>query len=163
LVHEKPDLAEEMTLKLSNLFRKTTKRDNATFYSLAEEMEIVKTYLEIEQIRFGTKLKYETHVNNDCLNAQVPKFIIQPLVENAIKHGTSKITENGFINVTAKCFANKLQISVHDNGPHFNITESAGYGLTSIQEKIKLIYGKNGELSIQNSPEKLITISIPYE
>ncbi|SOE19790.1 Histidine kinase [Spirosomataceae bacterium TFI 002] len=163
LVHEKPDTAEEMTMKLSALFRKTTSRDNSTFYSLEEEIDIVKTYLEIEQIRFGERLQFSTELDENSKKAKVPKFIIQPLVENAIKHGVSKITGKGIIKVNAYTDGKLLTIKVHDNGPQFKLGEHVGYGLTSIQEKLKLLFGEKAHFNINSNPIKEISIEIPYE
>lgn len=163
LVHEEADTAEEMTLKLSALFRKTTGRNNATYSSLDEELSIVKTYLEIEQIRFGERLSFSTTATQNSLSAKVPSFIIQPLVENAIKHGISKLTTKGEIEVNAESFGNNLVIRVIDNGPAFSVDSDHGYGLGSIQEKLKLLYGQQAKMELINEPQKEVRITLPFQ
>jgi sensor histidine kinase YesM len=161
LVHESPDTAEEMTMNLSALFRKTTGKNVETFCTLQEEIEMVQTYLSIEQVRFGERLHFEANIPDKCQNFKVPTFIIQPLVENAIKHGISSLVNQGIIKINAKYYNDLLEISVEDNGPDFELGENSGYGLTSIQEKLRLLYGNEGKLTIENSPQKRVIITLP--
>ena len=161
LVHEAPDTAEEMTMNLSALFRKTTGKNAETFCTLQEEIEMVQTYLSIEQVRFGERLHFEANIPDKCQNFKVPTFIIQPLVENAIKHGISSLVNQGIIKINAKYYNDLLEISVEDNGPDFELGENSGYGLTSIQEKLRLLYGNEGKLTIENSPQKKVIITLP--
>lgn len=163
LVHESPDTAEEMTMNLSKLFRKTTGKNSETFCTLEEEIELVKTYLKIEQVRFGNRLQFEANIPEKCKSHALPTFIIQPLVENAIKHGISGLTGQGIIGINARCEDNLLTISVADNGPDFELGENSGYGLTSIQEKLRLLYQDKGTISVHNSPQKEVVITLPIE
>jgi sensor histidine kinase YesM len=161
LVHESPDTAEEMTMNLSALFRKTTGKNSETFCTLQEEVDMVKTYLAIEQVRFGERLHFEANIPAECKQYKVPTFIIQPLVENAIKHGISDLVTQGIIKINAQCEGDLLEISVEDNGSAFELGENSGYGLTSIQEKLRLLYGDKGKLSLENSPRKRIVLTFP--
>lgn len=162
LVHEDPDKAEEMTLLLSKLFRYTTGRKNHDYFdSIAHELEMVQTYLQVEKVRFGERLQFEVEVQNPELNQlSVPKFILQPIVENAIKHGISRLADQGKIIVKIYEENGWLHLCVHDNGPLFSDTMGAGYGIRSIQDKMKLLYGNDAKLELHNEPHKSVNISI---
>jgi two-component system LytT family sensor kinase len=162
LVHEDPDKAEEMTLLLSKLFRYTTGRNNNDYFdSIANELEMVQTYLQVEKVRFGDRLQFEVEVTDQALNSlHVPKFILQPIVENAIKHGISKLADQGKIIVKIYEENKWLHLCVHDNGPLFSDTMGAGYGIRSIQDKLKLLYGDDAKLELHNEPVKSVNISI---
>jgi LytS/YehU family sensor histidine kinase len=161
LVHSDPDKAEEMTILLSKLFRYTTDRNNEHFSSIADELEIVKTYLSIEQVRFGDRLKFTTTLEKSLEDFQIPRLLLQPIVENAIKHGISKISGEGKIEVKIQEKEDKILLSVHDSGPLFPEEMASGYGLRSIQDKLKLIYGNDASLEIQNDEKyKAVLITI---
>ncbi|MCF2445588.1 histidine kinase [Dyadobacter sp. CY345] len=162
LVHEDPDKAEEMTLLLSKLFRYTTGRKNRDYFdTIDNELEMVQTYLQVEKVRFGDRLQFEVAVTNPELkNLQVPKFILQPIVENAIKHGIAKLADQGKIVVKIYEEEGWLHLCVHDNGPLFADTMGAGYGIRSIQEKLKLLYADDAKLELHNEPSKSVNISI---
>ncbi len=161
LIHEQPDLAEEMTIKLSKLFRYSLDTQDANFASVSEEMEIVKLYLDFEKIRFQHKLSIQIEVDTTLFDIRIPRFLIQPLVENSIKHGLNKLTLDGEIKI--KCWKEKenLLMSIHDNGPAFDATYQAGYGLQSTFDKLNLLYDDNYELQINNGTYKEVLISIP--
>ncbi len=161
LVHENADKAEEMTMLLSKLFRYTTGRDGSYFSTLAEELEMVKTYLRIEQVRFGDRLHFAVNVTDAALNElQLPQFLLQPIVENAVKHGISKRADSGTITVTIFEHDAWLHLTVADNGPPFPDTMGGGYGLKSIQEKLLLLYGPDARVEFQNEPTKQMMILV---
>ncbi|WP_051350224.1 histidine kinase [Dyadobacter alkalitolerans] len=162
LVHEDPDKAEEMTLLLSKLFRYTTgRKTNDYFDTIENELEMVATYLQVEKVRFGERLRFTVEVTDPALKElHVPKFILQPIVENAIKHGVAKLAEQGAIVVRIYEEDEWLHLCVHDNGPPFSETMGAGYGMRSIQDKLKLLYGDAARLELHNEPRKSVNISI---
>jgi two-component system, LytTR family, sensor kinase len=162
LVHVDPDKAEEMTLLLSKLFRYTTgRKTNDYFDTIENELEMVRTYLQVEKVRFGDRLLFTTEVTDEALKElQVPKFILQPIVENAIKHGIAKVAEQGKIIVKIYEQDGFLHLCVHDNGPLFPETMGAGYGIRSIQDKLKLLYGDDAKLELINVPLKSVNIAI---
>jgi len=163
LIHDNPDKAEEMTIQLSKLFRATTGRSDKSYHSIAEELDIVKSYLSIEQMRFGDRLKYSINLEPGLENIKIPRFLLQPIVENAIKHGISKITEHGIIDVKISKEQDLVVFEIHDNGPAFKEDLSGGYGLRSISDKLQLIYGNTANLQIQNNDHKAIIIKVPTE
>jgi hypothetical protein len=158
LIHENPDQAEDMTIELSRLFRATTGRKNESYHSIQEELELVKSYLAIEKMRFGERLSYEINVEPELNEHKIPRFLLQPLVENAIKHGISKIARDGEIKIDIGSQDEKIKITIHDNGPDFGEAMSGGYGLKSVQDKLDLIYEGKASLEIENSPTKQLTI-----
>ncbi|HEV7382408.1 MAG TPA: histidine kinase [Dyadobacter sp.] len=162
LVHDNPEKAEEMTLLLSKLFRYTTGRKTDDYYdTISNELEMVQTYLLVEKVRFGDRLKFTVEVSDPVLNSlYVPKFILQPIVENAIKHGVSKLADLGAIKVKIFEKTDWLVLCVQDNGPAFSEEMETGYGIRSIQEKLKLLYGQDGKIELLNEPDKSVTISI---
>lgn len=161
LVHENPDQAEEMTLLLSKLFRYSTGRDGELFGTLSDELEMVSTYLQVERVRFGSRLTFSVDVAHPALNElRLPQFLLQPIVENAIKHGIAKRADSGRIDVRIYEKNGELHLCVHDNGPAFPDDMSGGYGLRSIQDKLKLLYSDDVRVELQNWPVKQVLISI---
>ncbi len=161
LVHSDPDKAEEMTILLSKLFRYTTDRNNEHFNSIADELEIVRTYLSIEQVRFGDRLTFAVELEKGLESFQIPRLLLQPIVENAIKHGISKSSDAGKIEVKIYEKGNQIMLSVHDSGQLFPEEIASGYGLRSIQDKLRLIYGNDANFEIQNDTQyKAVVIAI---
>lgn len=161
LVHSDSDKAEEMTLLLSKLFRYSTGRDGELFATLADELEMVQTYLQVEQVRFSNRLTFSVEIADPALNQlKLPQFLLQPIVENAIKHGIAKRADVGRIDVRIYEKDDDLHLCVHDNGPAFPDDMSGGYGLRSIQDKLKLLYGDDARVELQNWPIKQVLLSI---
>jgi two-component system, LytTR family, sensor kinase len=165
LVHENPAQAEEMTLLLSKLFRYSTGRDGGIFTTLADELDMVRTYLRVEQVRFGDRLRYAVEAYDPALDSlPIPQFLLQPLVENAIKHGIAKRADGGCIRVGIEQKMETgnpwLWLTVHDNGPAFADDLGGGYGLRSIQEKLRLLYADDARLDLRNVPEKAVCIGL---
>jgi sensor histidine kinase YesM len=158
LCWKNPEKAERMALNLSRLFRYTINRENTDFNLLKNEIEIVNLYLTIEKERFEDNLNFQIVYDKDLENISIPKFILQPLIENAIKHGIAKTTTNGFIKLTIKRVKNNLEIKVFDNGPDFPVNLNSGYGLQSIHDKLDILYPKKYSIELQNGIEKNITI-----
>ena len=161
LAHKDTDKTEQMALSLSDLFRYTVGQKNKNFSSIAQEVEMVKHYLEIEQIRFGDRLAYSIEVENDIENQKIPRFILQPLVENAIKHGISKIEGKAMVAVTITSKEHLLIISVIDNGPDFPSGLLNGHGLQTVYDLLRLHYHEKASVNWINEPQKQIRISIP--
>ncbi len=165
LVHENPDKAEMMTVLLSKLFRYTTGRtDDEYFDTIANELEMVDTYLQIEQVRFGDRLNFTVQVDDPALKAlTIPKFLLQPIVENAIKHGISKLPKEGKIRVHIYEEGIWLYLCVQDNGPAFREEGVSGYGLRSIRDKLRLLYQDDASVEMHNLSAKHVCVRIKRE
>jgi sensor histidine kinase YesM len=161
LIHEDADRAEEMTLKLSKLFRYSINSQQQNMARVCDEMEIVNTYLDIEKVRFGDRIDFSTIVDEALNHHMVPRFLIQPLVENALKHGLHHVPQNGILNIALRKQQERLIIEVTDNGQPFPQELELGYGLQSTYDKLALIYGENYEIQLINSPKKHLFISLP--
>ena len=161
LAHSNPDKTEKMALSLSDLFRYSINRKDEHMSSIKEEVDIVRSYLEIEQIRFAERLSFKIEVDKTLENMSIPRFILQPLVENAIKHGVSNIEGEGVISISVMKNEEMLLITVSDNGPAFPEGLVSGYGLQSLYDLLKLTYGEKAEVNWRNDPEKFIRVTIP--
>ena len=160
LAHSDADKTEKMALSLSDLFKYTINRKDKSTSTLKDELEMVQNYLEIEQIRFGNRLEFTFNVDESLLNEEIPRFLIQPLIENAVKHGIYKKEGKGIIKLNIQKTANSFEIHVLDNGPNFTEGLISGLGLKTVSDLLRLTYGENASLNWQNTPEKSITISI---
>ncbi|SHJ38870.1 Histidine kinase [Hymenobacter daecheongensis DSM 21074] len=160
LVTLDPARAEEMTLLLAKLFRYTTSVANSPLNSVHDELDIVRTYLDIEQVRFQERLTYSVQVSPGLDRLLIPRFLLQPLVENAVKHGISRLADKGHIHVSIARQGPEILLAVHDNGPTFPDDFLPGYGLQSIQDKLRLLYGPQAALTIHSHPRKQVQIAI---
>lgn len=161
LIHEDPDKAEDMTIKLSKLFRYSINTMQENFCTVSEEIDILNTYLAIEKVRFGNRIQFEINHLPSLANKMIPRFLLQPLVENALKHGLKDRHQGGKLEVSIKEENNYLEIKVADNGVPFPDELVAGYGMQSTFDKLQLLYKDNYDLKINNQPTKNIQISIP--
>jgi len=149
---------ERMALSLSKLFRYTINKEGNDFNSLKNEIEIVGLYLAIEKERFGEHLNYQFEYNNGIENILIPKFTLQPFIENAIKHGIAKLPHGGNIKLTIEKTENQLKIKVYDNGPDFPVNLISGYGLQHIYDKLDILYPKRYAIELYNGVEKNIAL-----
>lgn len=160
LAHTDANKTEKMALSLSDLFRHSINQKEKKTNTLGDELSLVRNYLEIEQIRFGDRLQFSIDVEPDLLSLEIPMFILQPLVENAIKHGISKIEGLGEIALNIVKKDRGILISVQDNGPDFPEGLVSGHGLQTVYDLLRFSYGDKTEISWHNQPKKEITIFI---
>jgi two-component system, LytTR family, sensor kinase len=152
--------ARRMTVALADLFRYSINQNDHNYSTIKEELEMTEVYLEIEKIRFEDKLNYSISSSNDVNHYLVPRFMLQPIVENAVKHGlkvTGKMTE---INIEVKNGNGNLEILVGDNGPAFPEELTPGYGVKSIYDKLDLLFPNEYEIHFANQPKKGVSIYI---
>jgi sensor histidine kinase YesM len=161
LIHEDADKAEDMTLKLSKLFRYSINSQQENMASIKEEIEIVNTYLDIEKVRFGDRINFMMQIAPEVKDLRIPRFLIQPLVENALKHGLNNKADHGVLQIIANRDADNISITIADNGVPFPDDINMGYGLQSTYDKLSLLYGDNYRIHISNHPQKHIKITIP--
>jgi two-component system LytT family sensor kinase len=160
LIKDDPEKAETLTILLSKFFRFTLDKDSSTYHTVKDELEIVKTYLEMQKIRYSEKLDCVYEVDADTLNQRIPSFIIQPLVENAVKHGIEQSVKQGYIGL--KIFQDKesITIRVKDSGPGFPESFNPGVGQKLIINKLNLLCKDRYGFIFQNSPEKYVEVKL---
>lgn len=161
LIHEDADKAEDMTLKLSKLFRYSINTQQENMAGINEEIEIVNTYLDIEKVRFGDRINFIIKVAPEVAGMYIPRFLIQPLVENALKHGLNNKTDNGLLQIEIDREGEDIAITISDNGQPFPDDINMGYGLQSTYDKLALLFGDAYRIQISNHPQKHIKITIP--
>ena len=152
---------QKMAYSLSDLFKYSINKKDKKTNTIKDEVEMVKTYLEIEKIRFEDRLQFTFDVDISIESKEIPLFLIQPLVENAIKHGVSKNIGQGKINLKIEKKENSIFIAVYDNGPDFPEGLISGHGLQTVYDLLRLNYKDNASLNWTNTPEKMIFIQIP--
>jgi signal transduction histidine kinase len=154
-VERDPKLTRRMIEHLGDLLRRSLETKDRQEVPLAEEMEFLAPYLAIQKIRFGEKLKIEMQIEPEVQNAFVPSLLLQPLVENAIRHGISPRASAGAVIVSARRMDDQLEISVQDDGvglpPGWTLESSAGLGLSVTRERVKSLH-PNGESSFAVRP-----------
>jgi sensor histidine kinase YesM len=160
LAHVNADQTEHMALSLSKLFRYSINKEQSDWTTLKEELEMVKIYLDVEKVRFGERLVYSVEIDKELEEQQIPRFIIQPLVENAVKHGISKLVEGGEIKVSITKEGNNIFIAVADTGNPFESDLTPGFGLQSIYDKLEILYGDKFEMNFENNPQKRVTLKL---
>ena len=155
---------EKIILNLSDIYRKTLMMPDNTLVSLKEELTLVKEYLEIEKVRIGERLRYSFHVDKKLEAFRLPPMIIQILVENAIKHGLTPKKEGGEVSIKVLRQNGKIILDVTDSGVGLDSSKSTeGFGLTSIQQRLKLIYeNAKMEISTLASGGTQVRILLPY-
>ena len=156
------DGARHMVLNLAEIFRYFLQSDR-TFVPLAREMQIVRAYLEVEQLRLGDRLKVDFHVDEAALDVPVPVLSVQPLVENAIKHGIAPSAEPGYVHVRIELPGEKLRIIVENSTNQAPAeTAGAGVGLQNVRRRLEICYGPGATLRLAPDLQKTIAeISIP--
>lgn len=145
--------ARRMVLNLAEIFRYFLQSDK-TFVTIAEEMQIVRAYLEVEQSRLGDRLRVEIHVDDAALPAPIPVLSIQPLVENAIKHGVAHRTEPGYVRIEAACQPDGLRIIVENSrAPGGKTVSGTGVGLQNVRRRLEICYGAGSDLRLDFQAE----------
>ena len=155
LVHYRPEKADEAIEQLAQVFRYTLRKSDNEWAPLCEEIEFVTAYLRIEQARFGDRLHVEFEVDPAAAHVAIPAMSIQPLVENAIKHGVSAVEAPGIVRVHAALDAGRLRLEVSNSGPGFPPDFSLengceGHGLRNVMERLRGYYGDAARLSWEN-------------
>jgi two-component system, LytTR family, sensor kinase len=152
--------ARKMTVALADLFRFSINYSNHNYSSVKEEVEMAEVYLEIEKIRFEDQLNYSVDIDPEANHYLVPRFVLQPIVENAVKHGlkvTGRMTQ---IQLEIKKENGGLIMNVIDNGPRFPEELSPGYGVRSVYDKMELLFPNQFEILFQNEPRKQVSLHI---
>ena len=160
-----PLKAREMIVKLSDFMRYSLSSRNEQPVTLGNEMESLRLYLEIEKVRFGSRLKIEEDISPDCMPALMPGMLLQPLYENAVKHGVYESTEEVTIKTTAVKEDNKVVIAVKNNVDTDSVVtkKGAGIGLKNVSSRLELFFGDEADMSVNRSEESFtVTVRFPY-
>ncbi len=167
LLYQDINAADKMLSRLGDFLRMTLKRTATQTALLDAEMAFLKAYLDIEQIRFQNRLAVYFEVSPDVLAAEVPSLILQPIVENAVKHGLSETISGGEIVIKAHKLRERLKIIIQDNGAGWRSTtpHREGIGLSNVQARLTKMYGDSASLTIESLPESgtSVTIELPFK
>lgn len=157
LIDEEPSLAKKSVTQLSNLLRNTLKTGIKEKIQLQYELTIVNDYIALEKIRFEERLNWEEDIDSNLLNFELPPLLLQTLVENAVKHGISKLEEGGKICLKAYLKGNFVVFEVINNGIYDPGYSSSGIGLENTKKRLQILYGPNAKLTISQDKDKVIT------
>jgi two-component system LytT family sensor kinase len=168
LVREhKNDTAVSSIVQLSDFLRRIVSQPPRAEVSLQAEVELTQLYLHVQQLRFAERLQTSMDVPEQLRHAQVPSLLLQPLVENAIKHGIAKRARGGLIRVAVSRSDTRLNLSVYNDGPALTATSSSGntgVGISNLRARLKILYGEASALILRNEPPDgvQVLVTVPY-
>ncbi|MDB6064184.1 MAG: signal transduction histidine kinase, LytS [Pedosphaera sp.] len=169
LLRRDPIVAEEMLTSLSDLLRLALSQSDKQQIPLREEMQLLDRYLEIQQMRFGDRLRCEQDIDPALLDNPVPALLLQPLVENAIKHGLEPSSQPGLVRIVAVVKGDRLVLSVEDNGVGLGkgrqTRATSGVGLSNLRARLEALYGERYHVALCELPEGGVAarIEIPLD
>ncbi len=167
LIDENPEKSKQAVNQLSNILRSSLATGKKGLTRFEDELKIVKDYIGLEQIRFEERLKAAFEIDDESLDFLVPPLMVQTLVENGIKHGVSKLTKGGSIQLTTTVVNDRLKIQVRNSGVYMNgerRKNASGLGLDNTTQRLKLIYGDEATFKILTEKNNfvLVEIEIPH-
>jgi len=171
LLDEDVEAADEMLTRLGDFLRLTLENSGAQQVTLQEELEFLRCYLEIERVRFHDRLTVSIEIEPETLDARVPNLILQPIVENAIRHGIVARAAAGRIEIRSGVTGGTLRLQVKDNGPGLTSTQDSGsklrggFGLANTRARLEQLYGTAHRLEMSDAIEGgfEVTVEIPFE
>jgi signal transduction histidine kinase len=139
--------AREMCIKLSDFLRSTLSLRDKSSISFREELALAKAYLDVEQVRFGARLRVEFQIDSGCNDYPVPPLFLQPLVENAVKHGIAGLVDGGTIRLEANCQDARLQVKIENEfDPEAPAARRHGLGLQNVRNRLRAVYGNQARI-----------------
>ena len=164
LIRQDPEQARQVVYKLSKILRRLLRKQE-NLVTLREELSFIDDYLAIEMVRFGDKLHFVKDIEPDCLDMLVPSMLLQPLVENSIRHGLASKVAGGTIRVRGSKAGSRLQIAVEDDGVGIPEAKLArlfenGIGVNNVNERLKVLYGDNYKMWIDSRPSEGTTTGV---
>ena len=166
LIHEDDEAADLMIARLSDFLRLVIEHAGAQEVALVQEIDFLQRYLEIQQVRFQNRLRVAIDVEPEALDAMVPNLVLQPLVENAIRHAVEPRVAGGRVEVKGARVGDALRLTVRDDGPGLRpgALPSAGVGISNTGARLEHLYGGRQTLQIANHPEGgvLVTVTFPW-
>jgi two-component system, LytTR family, sensor kinase len=162
LVDENPERARRAITELSNILRSSMHAEKLETVTLEKELDIVKDYLALEHMRFEDRLKIEYYIDDDTLDQQVPPMMVQTLVENAIKHGISKLVNGGIIKIYSDFVNEHYELRVQNTGRLINghNPDMGGFGLKSTQDRLKLLFGPDAYFNIEELDGDMVQVKV---
>jgi two-component system LytT family sensor kinase len=152
LIHKDVELADRMIARLGDLLRATLENANKQEVPFKEELDFIEPYLEIEKARLGARLTIHMDIDPRVMDARVPNMLLQPLVENAIRHGIAPRVEPGRIEIHAQRQNGRLRLDVTDDGPGAPSPVAPGIGLTNTRARLEMLYGAAQRLELTTGP-----------
>jgi sensor histidine kinase YesM len=164
LIDGAPDKARRMLEQLIDLLRATLAASRSERTTLGQECALVGAYLDILGIRMGERLRYTVDLPGELAEATVPPLSLQPLVENAVKHGLEPKLAGGTVSVRARAVDGALQVDVEDDGLGFDDQKGAGVGLANLRERLRAAYGERARVAVSDrAPGTRVSFTIPLE
>jgi two-component system, LytTR family, sensor kinase len=164
LVHTDPKLAEQLIVRLGELLRQVLQSSNRQEVPLSEELEFIRGYIEIEQMRLGDRLQVRWDVDVALAQLRVPSLVLQPLVENAIQHGIAAASGPGTLTIWARRHGDYLHLEVRDTGPgpaRGPSERSQGIGLANTRARLQRLYGDDQKFEIQTGSGMTVKLCLP--
>jgi two-component system, LytTR family, sensor kinase len=165
LVHEDPESADRMIAKLSELLRRTLHLGGSQEITLDAELDLLSLYVDLQKARFGDRLKTSLTIDPAARPARVPMLLLQPIVENAIRHGLASHVNAGRVEIEARRVGDELAIDVTDDGPGLAELEvREGIGLGNTRARLEALYPHGSRLDLMNGPERgaRVSVRIPF-
>ena len=160
LVDENPERARKAITELSNILRNSMQAEKLETVPLENELNIVKDYLALEQMRFEERLKVDFEIDEDTLDQPVPPMMLQTLVENAIKHGISKQVDGGMVKIISDFKNNQHEMIVQNSGRMNGSLHSEGFGIQSTQDRLNLMFGEKAKFEIKDIANNIVEAKI---
>jgi signal transduction histidine kinase len=168
LIHTDPARADAAVEQLAEVFRYTLRRSEQEWAPLDQELAFARAYLDVEQARFGKRLSFEIHADETVGRAHVPSMLLQTLVENAVKHGISRLRRPGRIDVHASSSKTRVILEVRDTGPGIGPSGGAeptgeGFGLRSVRDRLRGHFGDDARLDLRRDADVTVArLELPF-
>jgi LytS/YehU family sensor histidine kinase len=165
VISKQPERATEMIARLAALLRNTLSFPEAHLVTFREELAVTEEYLSIEQVRFGPRLAVSLSVSPEASEAQVPRFLLQPIVENAIRHGIARCPNGGEVSITASVIEGQLRIDIENDrteGLLESGDEGNGLGLANTKTRLEKLYGEQGIVTVTTAQNNRFLVSMRF-
>ena len=166
LMREDVEAADQMIARLGEFLRMTLRNSGEQETTLEQELNFLECYLEIERLRFQDRLTTRIEAEPDTMDARVPNLFLQPIVENAIRHGVARQMNEGVVAISARRDNGRLRVEVRDNGPGLTAKNGVadGVGLANTRSRLRRLYGDDHNFGMTNAAEGglVVTLEIPF-
>ena len=166
LIHEDPATAEAVTLGLARVLRSILEMRDRELVPLETELNIIREYVRIEQVRLGQRLSFDVELTGGIEDVAIPPMILQPLIENAIQHGVRQRRDGGAVRLAASREDGHLHVSIIDNGPGFSSHAGSGQALKLLRERLRHSYGDDFDLTLSRCPDRgetIMSVVVPIQ